>query len=199
MYSPMRCGEPQGNDSTQALSTKLSSSGVRRQTTKSRRKQSLCCLSSYTDPKKSNCFVQSACVLLFSCVSSHWWVHFSRSVLFCQLSSHQQLFARESFHCELGIENFTGRPEEGEGRGVGDDFLLQRQYWKWIVLAGYQSTELVKILSVTQVIILCPWRGFTDLIFYTATVDSVLTLGMTHWDGNAPKRNKQTRLTSRKA
>ena len=31
--------------------------------------------------------------------------------------------------------------------------------------------------------------------FYTATVDSVLTLGMTCRDGSAPKRNKQTRQT----
>ena len=38
----------------------------------------------------NNFVVESTHVLLFPCVSSHWWVHFPRSVLFCQ--PHQQLF-----------------------------------------------------------------------------------------------------------
>ena len=37
-------------------------------------------LSLFLHPKKT-VFVESACVLLFPCVSSHWWVHFPRSVL----------------------------------------------------------------------------------------------------------------------
>ena len=63
--------------------------------------------------------------------------------------------------------------------------LLRDQYGERTILAGYQSTKLVKILSVTRVIILCPWRKFTD-----ATIDSVLTFGMICWDGNAAKQNK---------
>ena len=50
-------------------------------------------LSIFLHPKKT-IFVKSACVLLFPCVSLHWWVHFPRSVLFCQ--PHQQLFTHSS-------------------------------------------------------------------------------------------------------
>ena len=39
-----------------------------------------CCLSIFLHPKKT-IFVESACMLLFPCVSSHWWLHFPRSVL----------------------------------------------------------------------------------------------------------------------
>ena len=40
-----------------------------------------CCPSLFFRPKKT-VFVNSACVLLFACVLSHWRIHFPRSVLF---------------------------------------------------------------------------------------------------------------------
>ena len=45
-------------------------------------------------PEEDFFLVEIARVLLFSCVSSHWWVHFPRSVSFDQ--PHQQLFTHSS-------------------------------------------------------------------------------------------------------
>ena len=51
------------------------------------------CLSLFLHPRKTF-FAESTCALLFACVSSHWWIHFPGSVLFCQ--PHQQLFTLNS-------------------------------------------------------------------------------------------------------
>ena len=111
MYSPMR--QNTRKCVHKHFRQKLSSLGVRRETDNKRRRQQrtgrttdffyissflsvqffasffFCCLSLFLHPKKT-IFVESMCVLLFSCASSHWWVHFPRPVLFCQ--PHQQLF-----------------------------------------------------------------------------------------------------------
>ena len=88
---------------------------------------------------------------------------------------------RRKKHCELGLKKLLGRRREwgGGGGGGGADngqrvggggwgnkkgILLHRQYGKLTILAGYQSRELVMILSVTQVI-WCPLRNLTDVLY----------------------------------
>ena len=68
-----QCNETQENNSTHALLSVFFASFF------------FCCLPLFLHPKKT-IFVERACVLLFPCVSSHWWVHFPRCVLFCIVS-----------------------------------------------------------------------------------------------------------------
>ena len=50
-------------------------------------------------PLSTTIFVKRAHVLLFPCVSSRWWVHLPRAVLFCQ--PHQQLFTHSLLPKEI--------------------------------------------------------------------------------------------------
>ena len=110
-----QCDGTQGNNSTQALLTKIVYFRCEKTDNKRRRKQRrgqtrsivtfyissflsvlffvsiFCLFFVFMHPKKT-VFVESTCALLFPCISSHchWWVHFPTSVPFCQ--PHQQLF-----------------------------------------------------------------------------------------------------------
>ena len=53
------------------------------------------CQSSFTWRRQ---IIKSTCILLFTCILLYWWVHFPRSVLFCQ--PYQQLFTHSS---HLGV------------------------------------------------------------------------------------------------
>ena len=90
--------EKQGDNNTQVLSAKFAFFRCKKITTKRNRNFLsflfftsffFCCLFIFLHPKKT-IFVESVYALLFPCFSSYWWVHFPRSVLFCQ--PHQQLF-----------------------------------------------------------------------------------------------------------
>ena len=68
----------QGNSNTRALSTNCLLHVQEDKQQKTQLQQKTNCLSSCTWRRH---FVESACVLLFPCFSSYWWVHFPRSVL----------------------------------------------------------------------------------------------------------------------
>ena len=91
--------------------------------------------------------------------------------------------------CETALKKTSLGREEGERgqRGGGEREkwdLLHHKYGKSTLFTSCQSTELVKILSVTQV------RSVKKRkMFYTVTVDS-LTFGMTCCGMNASIQDK---------